>query len=72
MVYYKNLALVAVVEVQRYWNRFVQLGGNSLGVIDLPALDSGELTQDVIIKNVNFINNFLIFEDFMDSIKNFN
>ena len=44
---------MAVVEVQRYWNRFSQLGGNSLGVIDLTALESGELTQDVIIKNVS-------------------
>lgn len=43
---------MAVVEVQRYWNRFLQLGGNSLGVIDLTALESGELTQDVIIKNI--------------------
>ncbi len=46
---------MAVVEVQRYWNRFQQLGGNSLGLIDLPALESGELDQDVIIKNVSVI-----------------
>lgn len=47
-----DLTGLAVVEVNRAWNRFMQLGGNKLGFIEKKALEKGELDQDVIIKNI--------------------
>lgn len=47
-----DLTGLAIVEVNRAWNRFLQLGGNKLGFIDKKPLEKGELEQDVIIKNI--------------------
>ncbi len=47
---------VAVVEVQRCWNRFLQIGGNKNGLIEKNVLEKSELNngQDIITKNVKF------------------
>lgn len=48
-----DLTGLAVVEVERSWNRFLQLGGTKLGFLEKISLEKGpELIQDVIIKNI--------------------
>ena len=49
---------VAVVEVQRCWNRFFQLGGNKNGLIEKSVLEKSDLfnSEDIIIKNVIYCN----------------
>lgn len=49
---------MAVVEVQRYWNRFKQLGCDKNGFISASVLEKGELNSDVMIRNVSRV--FLI------------
>jgi hypothetical protein len=44
---------VAVVEVERLWFRFKQLGADKNGYISKKLLEKGELGQDAFVKNVN-------------------
>lgn len=44
---------MAVVEVQRYWMRFKQLGCDRNGFISSAGLEKGDLNSDVIIRNVS-------------------
>jgi hypothetical protein len=46
------VSIVAVVEVQRLWSRFKQLGCDKKGYLQKKVIDSGELSQDVFMKNV--------------------
>jgi hypothetical protein len=43
---------VAVVEVQRFWTRFKQLGCDKNGNLPKKAIEKGELNQDPFVKNV--------------------
>lgn len=44
--------LVAVVEVQRLWTRFKQLGSDKKGYLPKKVIESDDLSQDVFIRNV--------------------
>ena len=44
--------LVAVVEVQRLWTRFKQLGSDKKGYLPKKIIESDDLSQDVFIRNV--------------------
>ena len=43
---------MAVVEVERLWNRFKQLGPDKNGNIPQKVLDKSDLFQDTFVKNV--------------------
>jgi hypothetical protein len=45
---------VSIIEVQRAWFRFQQLGGTKLGYLEKSALEREELNKDILIKNVFF------------------
>ena len=46
---------MAVVEVQRLWIRFNQLGCDAKGYLPKRQIERGELSRDIFMKNVNFI-----------------
>jgi hypothetical protein len=57
------LYLVAVVEVQRYWNRFKQLGCSQIGLLSVKDIE--ESTEyDLFVKNVTFLENIIKFSTF--------
>ena len=49
---------MAVVEVQRFWARFKQLGCDKNGNLSKKLIDKGELSQDLFVRNVNFTSFF--------------
>ena len=44
--------IVAVVEVERLWFRFRQMGADKNGFVPAKVLDKGELSQDIFAKNI--------------------
>jgi hypothetical protein len=51
---------VAVVEVERYWFRFRQLGADKNGFLPAKVMEKGEITQDIFVKNVLYAYLFFI------------
>lgn len=45
---------VAVVEVERFWTRYKQLGCNKQGNLQPSTIEKGELNSDLFVKNVSF------------------
>lgn len=43
---------MAVVEVQRFWYRFKQLGCDKSGNLPKKIIEKNELSQDLFVKNV--------------------
>ncbi len=46
---------MAVVEVQRFWSRFKQLGCDKNANLPKKVLEKGELSQDAFVKNVSIL-----------------
>ena len=44
---------VTVVEVERLWKRFEQLGANKHGIVTASALKDVPITSDIFAKNVS-------------------
>ena len=51
---------MAVVEVERYWFRFRQLGADKNGFLPAKVMEKGEITQDIFVKNVLYAYLFFI------------
>jgi hypothetical protein len=50
---------VAVVEVQRFWARYKQLGCDKNSNLGKKGLENPQLTQDSFVKNVIFLRKIL-------------
>lgn len=47
-----EISQVAVVEVQRMWHRFRQLGCDKKGYLSKKMIESDDISNDVFLKNV--------------------
>jgi hypothetical protein len=52
---------VAVVEVQRFWARFEQLGCDQNGNLPMKAIKKSDLGEDTFINIVNIFSNLIMF-----------